>query len=536
MAAGTAVSRVLGLVRTSLLVAAIGVTGSLAADAFAVANRLPNVMFAILAAGVLNSVLVPQIVRAFRDGREHTVHRLLTLGGFWMVVTAAVLTAFAGFWVRVFSDDWGPEQTAIAAAFAFWCIPQLAFYGLYTLFGQVLNAREQFGPYMWAPAAANVVAITGLVTYLLLFGRWPADGGSVVDIADWSPLRIALIAGTATLGIVTQALILVPFMRRGGYRWRWTWRGPKGELAVVAKVASWALAAVLVEQVGVTFVTRVASAISSVAPHDARVAGVAAYDFALGIVLVPHSLVAISLMTVLFTRMSRHAAAGARDKVREVLSEGMRTVGVFSFLATAALIVAAPHLVRVVAFTGSAESVDAIAWVMRVLALSLVPLAASTMAKQVYFALEDGRSVFLIHVPMTLAWLAVAYGVKWSAGPEWWVRGVALGLFASNLVALVLRLWGLRRRLGGVDARRIGITYAKATLGAAVAAVVGVGLLLLGPESWREDGLGAIATSLGMAAAIGVAMTAAYVVTMRVLRTPELAAVASAVTRRFGRR
>ena len=158
----------------------------MAADAYSVANRLPNVMYAVLAAGVLNSALVPQIVKAFHGGSERTVHRILTLGGVGILVATTVLTLTAGIWVRVYSHCWGPEQTALATAFALWCIPQLLFYGLYTLFGQVLNAREQFGWFMWAPVANNVVAIAGLVAYLVLFGalRLRQESRTVAAIVD----------------------------------------------------------------------------------------------------------------------------------------------------------------------------------------------------------------------------------------------------------------------------------------------------------------------------------------------------------------
>ena len=95
------------------------------------------------------------------------------------------------------------------------------------------------------------------------------------------------------------------------------------------------------------------------------------------------------------------------------------------------------------------------ALVLRFLALGLVPLGASILVKQAYFALEDGRSVFLIHIPMAIAWIGIAYWVQAQADPRWWVPGVALGLAVSNLVAILLRGWGLRARLGGFDGRRV---------------------------------------------------------------------------------
>src|SRR5688572_18494806 len=63
MAAGSLVSRLVGLARAALLIGVIGTTGY-AADAFTTANNLPNQFYLLIAGGTLNAVLVPQIVRA----------------------------------------------------------------------------------------------------------------------------------------------------------------------------------------------------------------------------------------------------------------------------------------------------------------------------------------------------------------------------------------------------------------------------------------------------------------------------------------
>lgn len=538
LAMGTGTSRLLGLIRTILLGAAIGITGAAAADAFAVANKLPNVMFAVIAAGVLNSALVPQIVKSFHEGRERTVHRILTLGGFWIMVATVIFTVLAGVWVRLYSDNWGPEQTALATAFAFWCIPQLFFYGMYTLLGQVLNAREQFGPYMWAPVASNLVAIAGLLVYIVAFGIYEIqpDGGLGSLTETWTGPRIALIAGTATLGIMTQAAVLIPPLVRGGYRWRWTWRGPKGELLTVAKVASWALAAVAVEQIAVALTTRVSTAAQSAAPGDPSVAGVAGYDYALSIYLVPHSLVTVSLMTILFTRMSRHASDKNIPGLKKVLTGGMRSVGTFTIFATAVLLVLAPHIVRTLAPVAPPETVAAVAVVVQCLVLGLVPLGASVLVKQAYFALEDGRSVFLIHLPMAIVWIGVAYAVKGATDPRWWVPGVALGLAASNTVALALRGWGLRKRLGGLEGRAMVATYGKALVAALGAAAIGVAVRIIAPDAYTQTGWAAVGQSLAVVVVGGTAMLLTYIGLARLLRLDELNEVVRAFTSKLRRR
>src|SRR5215210_634428 len=79
MAAGTALSRVMGFFRLMLLVFLFG-NATRQAEMFTIANTVPNSMYILLAGGVLNTVLVPQIVRAIRgdgDGGEAYTHRIM---------------------------------------------------------------------------------------------------------------------------------------------------------------------------------------------------------------------------------------------------------------------------------------------------------------------------------------------------------------------------------------------------------------------------------------------------------------------------
>ncbi|NLZ98904.1 MAG: murein biosynthesis protein MurJ, partial [Micrococcus sp.] len=92
MAAGTIVSRVLGFVRTSLLAVAIGST-ALVADVFETANTIPNVIYMLLAGGVFNVVLVPQIIKQAKKadrGADYT-SRLTALSA--LIIGPVAITA-----------------------------------------------------------------------------------------------------------------------------------------------------------------------------------------------------------------------------------------------------------------------------------------------------------------------------------------------------------------------------------------------------------------------------------------------------------
>ena len=208
MAAGTVVSRLTGFVRSVLLLAVLG--KSLDADLFATANTLPNSLYILVAGGVFNVVLVPQLVRAMRsdaDGGEAFAQRLVSLGVLVLVGATAVLTALVPVLAHlIFSADLFTaelaEQRGSAYALMWWCMPQVFFYGVFVLVGQVLNARERFGPMMWAPIVNNVVACVSLGTYAVIWGA--SDGRD-----GFTTTQEVVLGAGATLGIALRKSVRV---------------------------------------------------------------------------------------------------------------------------------------------------------------------------------------------------------------------------------------------------------------------------------------------------------------------------------------
>ena len=536
MASGTLVSRLLGFVRTALLSWAILAIG-FSADAFDVANRIPNALYAVLAAGVFNSVLVPQIVKAFRrkDGKR-TVDRIVTLGLVFSLAISVIFTIAAPFMVRLYSSaDWSDDQRDLATAFAVLVIPQLFFYAAYTILGEILNAREQFGPYMWAPALNNVIGIAGLLVYLGIYGAWTKGADNA---AGWTPDRIAWLAIPATIAMAAQAGILIWPLLRGGYRPKFVWRGPKGELGTVKVIVAWALAAVIVEQIGLAFAVKVATS-ANPSGADLTIAGPAAYFYALLIYLLPHSLVTVSLLTALNTSMAKKYSGGDIEGVRTDVAKGLRITATFTSFATVALIVLAPWLVRLVLPKVPLDQVNSVAPVLVALALGMVPLGAMVLVKRTYFVLEDARGIFFIHIPMTIAWIVVAYAGKALFDAKWWTVGVALGLSVSNVVGLTLRAGGLRKRLGGLGGRDVTRVHLISALAAIVAGLVGFALRIwvLPPPVDGTSGNIVSTYLLGgfVCAVTGIAMAIVYVLILKSTGVSDVNTMIARVTGRLRR-
>lgn len=528
MAAGTAASRALGFLRAMVLVAAIGATGQVA-DAFAVANKLPNVLYMLLAGGVLNAVLVPQVVRAYRrDAGQEYVDRLLSLGFAILAGATVVLTLAAPLLVLLYAGSGGdPAQLRLATVFAYWCVPQLFFYGAYALLGQVLNARGSFGPYMWAPVVNNVVSIAG-------FGAFALVIGTTTSAAGWTVERVLLLAGSATLGVVAQAVVLVPALRAAGvgYRWRWGLRGSGLERA--GTVAKWTFLGLAIGQVGYLVVSRIAwLAPAADGGTDAQVAGNAAYDLAFMMFMLPHSLVTVSLATALFTRLSARAHDGDVAGVRADLSTGLRVVGLFTMLAGAGLVVLARPAVRLLLAREPDGSVDAVAGVLVAMAVGLPAFGAWSMCQRVYYAYEDARGMVPVQVAMAatviggavLGWLVLP--------PSLWVAAGGVAMSASYLLGTLLALRALRRRLDGdVDGVRVLRTHALAALAALASAAVGVAVLLVLQVAGPGHLLGAVVQCV----VVGGVVVLVYAGGLRLLRVQELDLLVGPLLRRLRRR
>ncbi len=528
LAAGTIVSRLLGFVSAVMLTQTIGAIGS-GANTFALANQLPNNIYAIVAGGVLSAVLVPQIVRASMhdDGGQGFINRLVTLGLVVFLIAAVVATLAAPLLVGLYaaSADGGGrgftgEELALATAFAYWCLPQVLFYALYTLFGEVLNARRVFGPFTWAPAINNVVAIAGLVAFGAMFD---AD---VTRASAWSPEMIAVLGGSATLGVAAQALVLVLFWRRAGLRYRpeFRWRGVG--LGATGRAAGWVFAMIVVMQLGGIVQTRVASEAATADDASLMVMRTAWLLF-----MLPHSVVVVSLVTAYLTRMSAHARDRDTGAVRADTTEAIRITGLFMTLATIGLVAVAVPFGRIF----DRGAVDQIATVLIAFVVGLVPFSVYFVMQRVLYALDDTRTAFWLQLAHTAFFItgALLCGLLPTA---WIVPGIGLVTSAAGAFQMVLGGIVLRRRLGGLDAALIARRMTQFAAAAVPALLIGLviawSLGCFGETGFARDSIGGAAASIGL---IAVPMVLAYGALLLLMRVPEATRALDLVRARLGR-
>jgi len=529
VASGTLVSRVLGFVNALLLYNTIGAVGQ-SADAFALANQLPNNIYLILAGGTITAIIVPAIVRStgHEDGGERFLNKLVTLGLTIFLVVAVAVTVAAPLVVRLYaqsgSTGFTEDQLGLAFGFAYWLMPEVFFYGVFAILSEVLNARGVFWPYAWAPVVNNLVLAGVLVAFRTAFG--------IVDeqkASEWGTGQVVLLAGGATLGIVVQAVVLVLAWRRAGIRFRpdFHWKG--AGFGHFGRLAAWTFAGTVVAQIGGI----VESNVVSTATGDASIASL---TLARLIFTLPWSLVTLSVAVPFFTRMSQHAKAEDRVALGTDLTRATEAVLLFIVFAAAGLAVLSPSMATL--FTDDPDGRTAVAGVLALYLLGLVGTSVQSILMRGWYAMGDTRTPTIfyfvqvaVYVVLLLTWVLHGPDVAQIA------NRAAISMAIAFTVNAVCCLVGMRRALPAFRvARVVGrlVWYALAMVPAAAAglAITGgladAGLNRFPGGSWGGALLTAVAGALGM----GIV----YVAMLLVSRNPEIHAFIRPALARLRRR
>ena len=525
MASGTLVSRVLGMVRNALIVMALGATGSGAADAFNTANNLPTYLYNMMIGGILNAILVPQIVQALRRRNgEEVVNRLLTAAATLMLVVTCIATAAAPLIFAINANSLAQGQwSTLSFAFAFWFMPQVFFYGLYALWGQVLNARSSFGPYMWSPVLNNIISIASILAYLHIYGRYTTGQGPEV----WDVSRITLIGATTTLGIAVQALILYIPLVRSGFRPRIIF-GVRGlGLGKTVKVALWALAGVGVASLSNWITSNLGSyaVTASEQPEYADVIVPSTTMWLNGylIYMLPQSLVVTSIITALFTRMSEKAAAGDAAGVREDLSLGLRSAGVFTVLATAGICVLAVPALQLFTPSITLPEAQASAPMLIALALGIVPHGVWFGTQRVMLAYSDTKRLLLADVVVGVIPVVLCIMAYLMAPANHWMTWAGAANTISQIGGCAVVIPMMRSHLPSLDGRKIITTHLRLVMAVAPAVAAGIVLNLLMGDVDGDSSLGKMLAAFGHIAIVAAVMSIIYLLMGRVVGIGEIA-------------
>ena len=522
MAIATLISRITGFIRNLLIGAMLG---GAVASAFTTANTLPNMITEIVLGSVMTSLVVPVLVRAEREDPDRGaafIRRLFTLTITLMGIVAIIAVLAAPFLTRIQLREDGQVNVELATSFAYLLLPQIFFYGLFSLFMAVLNTKEIFKPGAWAPVLNNVIAIATLLLYGLLPGS--INPAAPVNLLD--PHVVLLGLGT-TLGVVAQCAIMVPALKRAGVNLRPLW-GIDARLKQFGGMAVAIIVYVAISQLGLIVTTRVASGADEAAPYI--------YSQAWLLLQVPYGIIGVTLVTAIMPRLSRNAAAGDDAGVVRDLSLATK----LTFIAIIPIIVFmtafGPDIGVGLFHYGSLDFQEAYVLGLSISfsAFTLIPYALVMLHLRVFYAREEAWTPTFIIAGITATKIVLSYLAPLVATSP---TLVVILLAAANgfgfVSGAVIGSLLLRRKLGPLGSR----TVLRTSAWALAAGLVGLAAAAL--ARWvlslaLESVLAGLHVSIGTLIELAVAGVVFVIVTGVVLAKsglPEVQNVGRMLTR-----
>ena len=452
MALGTIISRITGFIRGILIVAVLGT--ALLADTYNVANTMPNILYNLLVGGALTAIFIPQLVRSFdhEDGGDGFASRLITTISIILFALVALGMFFAPVLVRLYAPEFftpGFEiEKEIAIAFTRYCLPQIFFLGLFTMLGQVANARGSFAPLMWAPIANNIVGIILFASFLVF--------SPAITVENISSFQVQILGWGTTLSVVVQALVLLPVIRKLGIK-----LAPQWGLAGLGKsfgLAGWTLIYVLISQLGYLVTVNVATsaAVRSAQDGITRGVGYTPYTYAYFVMLLPYSIVTLSIITAILPHISRLALEKKSDEVREQLIKAIKLVGVITIPSAVAFLLFGPLITSVIFIGIPLEDSQYIGYVLSALSFGLVAFSINLILIRGFNAFEDTKTQVISILIINIVAVALSYLSLFILRNQWVTIGLGLAFSVSYLVGLLVTLSLLKKHTGVISLKDFG--------------------------------------------------------------------------------
>lgn len=519
MAVGTLGSRATGFLRTIMIAAALGT--HTVANAYNVANTLPNIVYDLLLGGVLSAVVVPLLVEAAHedgDNGESFGRSLLTVTVIALGAVCVLSVVGAPVLVHAYLAHSAATSRQLTVTFARYFLPQIFFYGVGAVLGAILNVRGRFAEPMWTPIMNNlvVIAVGGLF--------YAITTSAAVRAGRLDPAQVRILAIGTTLGVIAQTIALLPAVRRVGFRFRFR-VAHQARLRRAVRLSGWMVLYVVTNQILLLVVINLTDAFGG------RGSGYSSYLYAYTLFQLPYAAVAVSVVTALMPRLSGHAVTGDVAAIRADLSYGLRITGAFLVPVAVALFLLGPSIATLVFGYGRTTLSDArlIGFVLSGFAIGIIPFAAFQVQLRAFYALQDTKTPAVVNLRATAANVVFDLLVFAVLPAQWRVAGFAVGFSLSYVIALWSSTRKLIRLLRGADGGGILRTHVRLAVATMVGAVVLVACLVLA-DAVAGSGRGGAALALVLGGSFG---SLAFLRAAALIDIPEVRQLGGLLTARF---
>ncbi len=508
MATGTLASRLTGLFRVLVLAWVLGF-GPIA-DAFNIANTVPNMLFDLVLGGILGATFIPVFVeRLALDGERRawkSISSVIT-GSIVVLFVASIAAWWAAPWIidgftllqhatTTHSIHALDEQRDVATSLLRWFVPQIFFYGVIGIATALLNVRHRFGIAAWVPVANNIVCIGVLIWFHLV------DPTPTIGALAGSHDLLWLGLGT-TLGVCVQFLCLIPSLARSDL-WRLSFRFDRNDVAVraIGRLGSWTLLVVIANQLSLYVVLAYAFGIG------AKGGFVSAYTYGWSFMQMPYAVVVVSVLGALTPQLAGLATGEDFSGLAERLRFGLRQSLVIIIPCSLVMIILAQPIVGILLNHVSLVNHQnpghpiPVGTVLAVLAAGLPGFTLFQLCVRGLQAMQRAREVFVLYLIQNVLTIALCVVLGRHS-----IAGLTSSVSIAYTGAAVVAVMALARHHVNISSA-VWSLHVRRSLRASLAATLVMALVYSAP-TWTR-GLGLIAR-FSLAIALGFVTYAAFV-------------------------
>jgi len=483
MAAGTALSRATGVLRVLVLAYVLGI--SPLADAYNLANTIPNMLYDVVLGGVLGATFIPVFIERLANRTEkeawRSISAVVTLSVIVLAITTVVFLIAAPWLIDGFTmfnhtaethnAQHLATQRQVATTLLRWFVPQIFLYGLLSIGGTLLNIRRRFGAPMWVPIANNAVCI---IVLLIFAGVAPSP---TLHSVSMSPSQMAILGAGTTAGVAVQLLLLIPSLARarlGRVRWRFDLKDEA--VRAIVHLGSWTFGFVVLNQIALYVVLSLAFSSGGSGP-------VSSYTYAYAFMQMPYAVVAVSVMSAVTPDLADHHT---RDDVRAFVirfGTGLRAVLAIIIPAAVGMFVLARPTVALLLGHGNSSALQTrqTGTALAELALGLVGFTVFQYVVRAYQSMRKARTAFWLYLAENTFNVVLAVILVRPLG----LAGVALSVSIAYSLGAVIGLVLLHQTLGSIGPPRCFSPLRRVTV---ASAVMGVTVLIISNLSSAQSG------------------------------------------------
>lgn len=462
-------SRVIGLGRLMFVRSALG-AGTLQAEAFEIANRVPETVFLIVAGGAVGAAFIPTFAaymeREDEPGAWLLFSRILNLILVVMTILALLAMVFANDLILFLAGAKvaaNPALLPLTVLLMRVMLLSTIIFGASSVIMATLNARQHFFLPALAPSIYNVGIILGGAAWLMT-GR---------------PLVAMGFAAGTVVGALGHLLIQLPGLKweRARYTISFQLRDP-GVIQVLRLMAPRVL--------GLSF-SQINLIIITLLTNSMLWGSLVALNTAFRLIILPQGIIGQALGIAAFPTMATLAARSAFAEMRQILVDSLRLLLFLGLPATILFMFLGEQIISILFERGmfDAEATRMAANALFYYALALIPLMGLEVTARTFYALKDTWTPVLVGgVQLVFMWgLSVWLSLRlFPSLGMLALGGVALGFSISNFLEVLLLLVLLRRKIGGIDGRVLWAGFWRVA-----AAGVGMALVILGLTQAMAD-------------------------------------------------